>query len=92
MRRIVFRSEAEADLRAIIDYYQDVAPNAVHKIVADIYRSIDLLVDYALIGMQVPDRSYRRLVTIRYNFKVAYDVGDEQITILGIFRFQDRSD
>jgi plasmid stabilization system protein ParE len=90
MRRILFREEAEADLRSIIDYYEDVAPESVANILADIYRSVDLLVDYAHIGMQVPDRPYRRIVTIRYHFKIAYEVGDDRIVILGIFRFQDR--
>jgi plasmid stabilization system protein ParE len=90
MRRIVFRAEAETDLREIIDYYNDIAPESVGNIVADIYRSIDLLQTYVLIGMQVPNRSYRRIVTIRYHFKIAYEVGEDRIIILGIFRFQNR--
>ncbi len=90
MRRIIFRKEAEADLRSIIQYYEDIAPESVANILVDIYRSIDLLADYAHIGMQVPDRHYCRLVTIRYHFKIAYEVGDDRIVILGIFRFQDR--
>lgn len=90
MRRITFRKEAEADLRSIIDYYEDVAPDSVANILADIYRSIDLLGDYAHLGIQVEDRPYRRMVTIRYHFKIAYEVGNDRIVILGIFRFQDR--
>jgi plasmid stabilization system protein ParE len=90
MKRIIFRAEAEADLRGIIDYYSEFAPESVGNIVADIYRSINLLGEYALIGMQVPNRSYRRIVTIRYHFKIAYEVGEDRIIILGIFRFQDR--
>ena len=90
MRRIIFRAEAEEDLRAIIDHYNEVAPESVGNIVADIYRSINLLGEYALIGMRVPNRSYRRIVTIRYHFKIAYEVGQDRIIILGIFRFQDR--
>ena len=90
MRRIIFRAEAEEDLRAIIDHYNEVAPESLGNILADIYRSINLLGEYALIGMQVPNRSYRRIVTIRYHFKIAYEVGEDRIIILGIFRFQDR--
>lgn len=90
MKRIIFRAEAEGDLRGIIDYYSEFAPESVGNIVADIYRSINLLGEYALIGMQVPNRSYRRIVTIRYHFKIAYEVGEDRIIILGIFRFQDR--
>lgn len=90
MKHIQFRREAEADLRSIVDYYEGVAPDSVANIFADIYRSIDMLVDYAHIGMQVPYRPYRRIVTIRYHFKIAYEVGDDSLVILGIFRFQDR--
>lgn len=90
MRRIVFRKEAEADLHAIVAYFNEVAPDSVVNVLADIYRSIDLLTEYALIGMQVPNRSYRRLVTIRYHFKIAYEAGADRIIILGIFRFQNR--
>jgi plasmid stabilization system protein ParE len=90
MRHIVFRKEAEHDLRAIIEHYENIAPESVANIVADIYRSVDLLVHYALIGMQVENRHYRRIVTIRYRFKIAYEVDEETIIILGIFRYQDR--
>ena len=44
--KIRFRREAEADLRAIIGYYQDIAPKAVPNIVSDIYRSINQLAHY----------------------------------------------
>ena len=41
MMRIIFRKEAEADLRDIISYYEDVAPASVSNILSGIYRSID---------------------------------------------------
>jgi plasmid stabilization system protein ParE len=90
MNRIRFRAEAEADLRSIIAYYEDVAPASVANILSDIYRSIDQLVHFPRIGMQVDGRSYRRLVTINYHFKIAYEVGEGVVFILGIFRYQDR--
>jgi plasmid stabilization system protein ParE len=90
MRRIIFRKEAEADLRGIIAYYEDIAPTLVSNILGDIYRSIDQLAHFPNLGMQVEERSYRRLVTLKYHFKVAYEVGDDRIVILGIFRYQNR--
>ena len=90
MRRIIFRKEAEADLRGIIAYYEDVAPASVGNILGDIYRSIDQLVHFPHLGMQVEDRNYRRIVTLKYHFKVAYEVGEDRIVILGIFRYQAR--
>lgn len=90
MMQIHFRKQAEADLRAIMAYYGDVAPETLSNILADIYRSIDQLAYFPRIGMPVGERDYRRLVTIKYHFKVAYEVGDDRVVILGIFRFQDR--
>jgi plasmid stabilization system protein ParE len=90
MMQIQFRKQAEADLRLIMEYYEDVAPDSSPNILADIFRSIDQLVHFPRIGMQVEGRDYRRLVTIKYHFKVAYEVGDDCVVILGIFRYQDR--
>lgn len=88
--QIQFRKQAETDLRSIMAYYEDVAPESLSNILADIYRSIDQLVHFPRIGMQVEGRNYRRLVTIKYHFKVAYEVCDDRVIILGVFRFQDR--
>jgi plasmid stabilization system protein ParE len=90
MNRIRFRAAAEADLQSIIAYYEDVAPDSVSNILSDIYRSIDQLVHFPRIGMQVEGRSYRRLVSLKYHFKIAYEVGIDLVIILGIFRYQDR--
>lgn len=90
MKRIIFRKEAEADLRNIIAYYEDVAPESLAHILSDIYRAVDQLVQFPNIGMQVEERNYRRIVTLKYHFKVAYEVGEDRIIILGIFRYQDR--
>ncbi len=90
MRRIIFRKEAETDLRDIIAYYEDVAPESLANILSDIYRAVDQLVHFPNIGMQVKERGYRRIVTLKYHFKVAYEVSEDRIVILGIFRYQDR--
>ena len=88
--QIQFHRQAEADLRSVMTYYEDVAPESLPNIVADIYRAIDQLTHFPRIGMQVEGRDYRRLVTIKYHFKVAYEIGDDRVIILGIFRYQDR--
>lgn len=90
MKRIIFRKEAETDLRAIIEYYEKLAPSAVRNILTDIFQSIDRLVHFPHLGMQVDARSYRRIVTLKYHFKVAYEVGEDRVIILGVFRYQDR--
>ncbi|WP_374405919.1 type II toxin-antitoxin system RelE/ParE family toxin [Pelagerythrobacter sp.] len=90
MTSIRFRREAEHDLRAIIAHYQGVAPDILPAITDDIFRSIDLLTDFPAIGMGVEGRAFRRIVTRRYRFQIAYMSEPGFITILGIFRFQDR--
>ena len=90
MMRVMFRNEAEADLRSIVAHYDELAPASLGNILSDIYRSIDQLTYFPRIGMQVPDRQFRRIVTLKYHFKIAYEVGDDRLVILGIFRYQDR--
>lgn len=90
MKALIFRREAEQDLRGIIAFYEEVAPAALSNILSDIYRSIDQLAEFPHSGMQVSDRPFRRIVTIKYHFKIAYEVGDDRIIVLGIFRYQDR--
>lgn len=90
MTAIIFRREAETDLTHIIEYYQSVAPESVAHILSDIYRSIDQLARYPRSGISVPGRAFRRIVTIKYHFKIAYEVNDDRIVVLGIFRYQNR--
>lgn len=88
--RIVFRAEAANDLRSIIAYYEEVAPEALANILSDIHRAIDQLTHFPRIGMPIPDRSFRRLVTLRYHFKIAYAAREDMIEVIGIFCYQDR--
>ncbi len=81
--RVIFRTEAEADLRSIIAYYEDVAPDSVGRILSDIHHSIDQLTYFPRLGMQVMDRTFRRIVTLNYHFKIAYELDAERIVILG---------
>jgi plasmid stabilization system protein ParE len=88
--RIVFRKEALADLEAITAWYEDVAPDALPRILEDVFRAIDQLAHYPQSGMIVPGRPFRRIVTRRYHFKIAYEIAGDLILILGIFRYQNR--
>ena len=87
MNSIIFRKEAETDLHLIRAYYEEVAPQALESIFADIYRSIDQLRHFPNSGMRVTRRDYRRIVTIKYHFKIAYIPQKERVEILGIFRY-----
>lgn len=85
-----FRREAEHDLRQIIAWYEEVAPESLPNITSDIWRAIDLVRQFPAIGAPSEGRPLRRIVSRRYGFKIAYADGDEAITVFGIFRFQDR--
>lgn len=90
MRRIRFREEARNDLAAIQAFHDSVDPDIFTKLLTDINRSLDQLQRFPLSGMQVAGREFRRIVTRKYHFRIAYSVGEEWIDILGVFRFQDR--
>ena len=90
MMPIRFLEEAEADLQGIIGWYEDVAPEALGNILSDIFRTIDRLSRYPRSGMRVPGRKYRRVTTIKYHFKVVYEIGPSLILVLGLYRYPDR--
>ena len=66
-------------------------PKSITRILDDIHRSIDLLSDFPRAGMRVPDTPFRRVVTRRFHFQIVYEIADESVVIVGIFRFQDRA-
>lgn len=90
MKPIRFRRDSEHDLREMLAYFEGVSPEILPNITEDIWRSLDLLAHFPAIGMKAEDRPYRRIVSRRYKFKIAYLDEDEAVTVLGIFRYQDR--
>lgn len=85
-----FRKEAADDLEEIVRYFEQTAPEALPKILDDIHHGLSRLTEFPRLGAPVPDRDFRRLVTLRYQFKIAYQPDEAVLTVLGIFRFQDR--
>jgi plasmid stabilization system protein ParE len=61
-----FRREAEHDLRQIVAWYQEVAPESLPNITSDIWRAIDLVRQFPAIGAPVEGRPLRRIVSRRY--------------------------
>ena len=91
MKPIRFRVRADRDIEQIIAYYLRVAPEAVPAIAADVDRSLGLIEDDPERYPAVVGTPYRRLVTKRYKFKVAYRIRPTHIEIVGIYRFQNRT-
>ncbi len=90
MMNVIFRKEAEGDLRDVVEWYEQTAPEVIGAILADIYRAIDQLIDFPLSGPKVPGQAIRRIVTRKYRFKIAYHITDRTIAIVGIYRYQNR--
>ena len=90
MMKVRFRRQAEVDILGITDWFGEVAPEAVPRILDDIYATIDRLIDFPRSGVKVPQLALRRIVTRKYRFKIAYDLTPDSIVIIGVFRFQDR--
>ena len=90
MKPIRFSPRADIDLVEIAAYYERIAPDVLARIRADIERGLDLIKDYPERTALVSGTSYRRHVTSRYRFKIAYRVHTGHIAVLGIYRFQNR--
>jgi hypothetical protein len=90
MTAVVFRSDAAEEFASDHGMVRGSCPPSLSRILADIYRSIDQLLRHPRSGTQVPGRMFRRIVTLRYQFKIAYEVDADRIVILGIFRYQNR--
>lgn len=89
-KTVRFRREAKHDLHQIIAWYEEVAPDSLPDVTADIWCAIDLVPQFPAIGAPIQGRPLRRIVSRRYAFKIAYADSAEAITVFGIFRFQDR--
>ena len=68
----------------MLAYFEGVASETLPNITEDIWRSLNLLVHFRAIGMKAEGRPYRRIVSRRYKFKIAYLDEDEAVTVLGI--------
>lgn len=90
MRTMTFRGKALEDIHTIVEWYDHLDPDVTEKIRIDLQRSFRLLLEFPHAGVVVAKRGFRRIVTRRYHFKIAYAVRDDQIEVLGIYRFQDR--
>lgn len=90
MMKVRFRRAAEADLQGIVAWFEITAPEALPRILDDIYVGIDRLIDHPRSGVKVPIAGLRRIVTRKFHFKIAYQIDGDSIVIVGIYRYQNR--
>lgn len=89
--KVRFSEKAIADLDGIIQWYDGIAPESTPRIVADIERAIDRLSVFPSSGQATGHGDLRRIVTLRYHFKIVYRIKPRQIIVIGIFRHQNRN-
>jgi plasmid stabilization system protein ParE len=88
--RIEFSAAALADLASIIEWYDQFGPEVTARIQSDINRALERLSRYPNSGTAISGRSYRRIVTIKYRFKIVHRIEPTRILVSGVFRFQNR--
>lgn len=92
MKKIIFLDEAELDLLNIKTYYQEIAPASVKNVLDDISLVLEVLSMWPEAGRIIENTPGRRFVSPKYRFTITYDLTPRHVEIMGIFRFQDRSD
>ncbi len=61
--RIAFSKRARDDLQSIVGWYEEVAPDSIGQVQADINRRLDLISNHPFAGMQSPDGRFRHIAT-----------------------------
>lgn len=91
MMHIIFHEEAEPDLLNIISYYEKVAPRSVDGVLEDIFRAVAILENFPQAGPSLIQGPFRRIVSVKYHFKIAYQILDTEIKVIGITRYEARN-
>lgn len=79
--RLRYTLPALADLEQILDYVAVRSPRGAARIQARIQATINLLLDYPLIGTPTQEPSVRRLTTTPYPYLIFYEVAGDELVI-----------
>jgi len=92
MKPLIFRREAEQDLRSIFSYLakQDVSDTSADRVKADIYETLSRLSMWPESGHVVSGEPGLRTTTPKYRYTITYYVTLTNIEIVGIFKYQNR--
>lgn len=89
MTKIVFREEARDDILAIENYLKDKSVSGFENIRRDIYKTIIALKAFPESGNRL-GKSKRIISTTKYHFKIIYTLDQDTVTVLGVYRYQNR--
>jgi len=90
MMRVRYRWSANRDLQKIKNYYDDISPKTVDRVFIDITEAIEVLKTFPLGGRALEGKAERRIVTSKYGYVISYLATDDEIEIIGVFRYQNR--
>ncbi len=88
--RIRYTLQANSDISALADYFENHNPLVLPKIRSDIEAKIELIKQYPEAGHQQQDKSVRKAVTRRYRYIIHYRVFRhlEEVQIITIRHFR----
>ena len=86
--KISFTSSALGDLQEVLEYYRDQqVPSVGEKLVGDVIRDIELLVEHPDMGRIVPEFELKYLrELIRPPFRIVYRRDKNKIRIVRVWR------
>ncbi len=83
--RYLFHPDAEIELNASIDYYEECRQNLGLEFADEVYKTIMRIV-YFPNAWQIMDGNIRRCLTARFPFGVIYYLQNDEIIILAIMQ------
>jgi plasmid stabilization system protein ParE len=81
--RYAFHPEAEAELNAAIDYYEDISPGLGYDFAVEVYSTIEKILSFPEAWPELEDE-IRRCQTRRFPYGVLYVYSENVILIVAV--------
>lgn len=82
--KVVFERAALEDLQEIFDYISERSPDGAVNVLEDIRRAVELTGDAPFLGRALKRRSSRMRVSLKYRYRILYEVEDDRVRIVQI--------
>jgi len=82
-----FHPDAEAELNASVDYYEEYKTDLGLEFAHEVYKTIQRIIEFPN-AWQKLDRDIRRCLTNRFPFGIIYYQRDNEIIILAVMQLQ----
>jgi len=82
-----FHPDAEAELNASVDYYEECQINLGVEFAYEVYKTIQRIIEFPSAWRKLDD-NIRRCLTNRFPFGVIYYQKDDKIIILAVMQLQ----